>query len=122
MPLDQHVVVTCTLAAGPSTTAVATRSVELRSTGRRRTPHRRSRRPRFPLTAAAPTNANATTSTVNCVTSVTATTGGGAGSPATNPATVTAQAPIYALQTASNTTAHDNHDDDDYAGGVVSRE
>lgn len=102
--LDQHVVVTCKLAAGPSTTAVATRSASFDLPAAGATPAPQVQTASIPLTAAAPANANATTSSVNCVTSVTATTGGGAGSPATNPATVTAQAPIYALQTASNTT------------------
>jgi hypothetical protein len=100
----QHVVVTCTLAAGPSSTAVATRSASFDLAATNAVPAPQVQTTSIPLTAAAPANANATTSSVNCVTSVTATTGSGTGNPATNPATVTAQAPIYALQTASNTT------------------
>ena len=100
----QHVVVTCTLAAGPSTTAVATRSVSFDLPAAGTSPAPQVQTTSIPLTAAAPATANATTSSVNCVTNVTATTGSGAGNAASNPATVTAQAPIYALQTTSNTT------------------
>jgi len=100
----QHVIVTCTLTAGPSTTAVATRSASVDIAASANTPQAQT--VSIPLTAAAPTNANASTATVSCVvTSVTATSGGGAGSPAANPATVTAQAPIYALQTGASTIA-----------------
>jgi hypothetical protein len=104
--LDQHVVVTCTLASGSSTTAVATRSVSFDlppvtpATG---SPAPQVQTTSIPLTVAAPATTNATTSSVNCVSTVTATSGPGTGNAATNPATVTAQAPIYALQTASNT-------------------
>jgi hypothetical protein len=102
---DQHVVVTCTLAAGPSTTAVATRSVSFDLPPVADTPAPQVQTASIPLTAAAPTNANASTASVSCTNTVTATSGAGAGNAATNPATVTVQAPIYALQTASSTTA-----------------
>jgi hypothetical protein len=101
--VDQHVVVTCTLAAGSSTTAVATRSVSFDLPPVTGSPAPQVQTASIPLTAAAPASANATTSSVNCVSTVTTTSGPNSGSTATNPATVTAQAPIYALQTASST-------------------
>jgi hypothetical protein len=95
----QHVVVTCTLTSGSSAAAVATRSASFDLPA---APAGQAQTTSIPLTVAAPANTNATTSSVNCVSSVTTTNGSG-NTPATNPATVTAQAPIYALQTASDT-------------------
>lgn len=86
-----HVVVTCTLAAGTSTTATQTRSTSVDlpvgATG--------TYYAQVPLTVTAPTAANSETADVTCTRTVTT-----GDSP-----TVTGQATIYALQTASNTSA-----------------
>lgn len=101
---DQRVIVTCSLSAGPSTTSVATRSVSVDVPAP--TSSTQPSTASIPLTVAAPTNANASSAAVTClVNSDTTTSGTGAGTAAVNPATVTVQAPIYALQTASSTTA-----------------
>lgn len=92
----QHVVVTCTLAAGPGITAVESRSVSFDLAAN--ADHPQVEMASIPLTEVAASNANATSSTVSCVTSVTDVTGGNAGKAAVNPATVTAQGPIYATQ------------------------
>ena len=85
----QQVEVDCTLAVGPATTAVQTRSWTL-EIGANALPETNS----IPLIATAPTSANSITATVACTREFT-----GGSSP-----TVTVSSNINAVQTASNTT------------------
>ena len=95
----QHVVVSCTLAAGTSTTAVQTNSVSVEVPAF--TTHPQVYTTSIPLMVAAPTSANASTATVSCSDTVTDVANGNA---AQNPAAVTATAEIYALQAGVATT------------------
>jgi len=92
----EHVVVSCTLAAGPSSSAVQTREATLDVTQ-----GGSSEFASIPLTVTAPSDPNSETADVTCTSTPTDVT-----TPATavHP-TVDAQTQIYALQTASNTTA-----------------
>ncbi len=92
----QHVIVSCTLAAGTSTSAVQTQSVSVDVPAFNA--HPQVDTTSIPLTVAAPTSANAATATVTCSDTVTDTLNGNA---AQNPATVTGAAQIYALQAAA---------------------
>ncbi len=95
----QHVIVSCTLVAGTSTTAVQTSSASVEVPGF--TTHPQVYTTSIPLMVAAPTSANASSATVSCSDTVTDVANGNA---AQNPAAVTAQAQIYALQAGVATT------------------
>jgi hypothetical protein len=95
----QHVIVSCTLAAGTSTTAVQTQSVSVDVPAFNA--HPQVDTASIPLTVAAPTSATAATATVTCSDTVTDTANGNA---AQNPATVTGAAQIFALQAGVATT------------------
>jgi hypothetical protein len=86
----EHVTVSCTLAAGPATTAVQTRNVSVDVTQGTSNIAYTS----IPLTVTAPLSANSITADVNCTQTA------NTGSP-----TVTAATTIYALPTAANTSA-----------------
>jgi len=85
-----QVTVTCTLAAGTSTSATQTRSVTIDAAAGGGAVHGS-----LPLMVSEPTNANSSTTDVTCTSSPT--TG--------NAPTVTAASTIYSLQTSSNTSA-----------------
>lgn len=101
---DQHVVVTCTLKAGTTTSLEAQRSASFDLPAAGDTPAPQVQTASIPLLVMVPTSTAAEVSDVSCVSSVMDTSGSDSGKASAHPATATAAGQIYATQLASATT------------------
>ncbi len=101
---DQHVVVTCTLKVGTTTSSAAQRSASFDLPAAADTPAPQVQTASIPLLVMVPTSTAAQASDVSCLSSVMDTSGADSGKASAHPATATAAGQIYATQLASATT------------------